>query len=55
MPDRVGGSPLSLKQPKFPGTVGRREERGKKRLVTHNNLDALCITCSLLAVHVQMS
>lgn len=26
VPDRVGGSPLSLKQPKFPGTVGRQEE-----------------------------
>jgi len=23
VPDRVGGSPLSLKQPRFPGTVGR--------------------------------
>lgn len=29
-PDRVGGSPLSLKQPKFPGTVGRQERRGWK-------------------------
>lgn len=26
VPDRVGGSPLSLKQPRFPGTVGRQGE-----------------------------
>lgn len=31
MPDRVGGSPLSLKQPKFPGTVRRQEEGEKKK------------------------
>lgn len=30
VPDRVGGSPLSLKQPKFPGTVRRQEEGEKK-------------------------
>lgn len=29
VPDRVGGSPLSLKQPKFPGTAERREETKK--------------------------
>lgn len=30
-PDRVGGSPLSLKQPKFPGTVEREEEETDKQ------------------------
>lgn len=30
-PDRVGGSPLSLKQPKFPGTVERQEEETDKQ------------------------
>lgn len=33
-----------------------RKTRGEeKRLVTHNNLDAVSITCWLLAGHVQMS
>lgn len=31
-PVRVGGSPLSLKHPKFPGTVGRADESGKKTI-----------------------
>lgn len=33
-PDRVGGSPLSLKQPKFPGTVRKTRNRTQ-----------ICITC----------
>lgn len=35
-PDSVGGSPLSLKQPKFPGTVMRQEE-GEKNNQLHSN------------------
>ncbi|TNN45768.1 hypothetical protein EYF80_044041 [Liparis tanakae] len=30
VPDRVGGSPLSLKQPRFPGTVSGGKEEGDK-------------------------
>lgn len=36
VPERVGGSPLSLKQPKFPGTVRRQGEGEKKLSDTYN-------------------
>jgi len=40
VPDRVGGSPLSLKQPRFPGTVSGGKEEGDKikKLATHKQI-----------------
>lgn len=43
-PERVGGSPLSLKQPKLPGTVERREETAHQLQKTVSMLLLLTFT-----------